>query len=80
MITKIQKWGNSQGVRIPKAFLDALDLSAGDQVQVKREGDTIVIRKINKEDPTKRMFEEYFHKPFDQITLNDLAGGQRQKR
>lgn len=74
MITKIQKWGNSQGIRIPKAFLDALSLSVGDQVQVQREGDMIVIKKVNKEESTKEMLEAYFKKPFDQITIQDLIG------
>lgn len=74
MITKIQKWGNSQGIRIPKAFLDALGLSIGDQVQIQREGDMIVIKKIDRTESTKEMLEAYFKKPFDQITIQDLTG------
>ena len=31
MQATIQKWGNSQGIRIPKAFLDALNMAENDE-------------------------------------------------
>ena len=31
MQAAIQKWGNSQGIRIPKAFLDALNMAENDE-------------------------------------------------
>lgn len=34
MHTKIQKWGNSQGLRIPKVVLDEIQSSIGDEVEV----------------------------------------------
>ena len=34
MATKIQKWGNSLGVRIPKALAEQLGLTAGTRVEV----------------------------------------------
>jgi len=48
MESRIQKWGNSNGVRIPKVFLDALDLNSDDLVDIKREEDKIVITKLKK--------------------------------
>lgn len=45
MYTTIQKWGNSQGIRIPKQLLEALDLRESDRVEMVRHQDTIVIRK-----------------------------------
>lgn len=48
MITSIQKWGNSQGVRIPKAIMRAAGLSASCPVKIVAEPDRIVIHKINK--------------------------------
>ena len=39
MITKIQKWGNSHGVRLSKDVLRAADLDVGDAVDVEvRDG------------------------------------------
>lgn len=49
MESRIQKWGNSNGIRIPKIILDSLDLKADDIVDIKREEDKIIITKIKKE-------------------------------
>ena len=49
MQTTIQKWGNSQGIRIPKAFLEALGMMENDIVELNRVNDNIVIKKVNKE-------------------------------
>lgn len=48
MQATIQKWGNSQGIRIPKAFLEALGMSENDVVELDRVDDNIVIRKVKK--------------------------------
>jgi antitoxin MazE len=48
MYTTIQKWGNSQGIRIPKQLLEALDLRESDRVVIDRQQDTIIIRKASK--------------------------------
>ena len=43
MITKVQKWGNSQGLRISKELLAGADLAVGDAVEVAAREGTIVI-------------------------------------
>lgn len=48
MQATIQKWGNSQGIRIPKAFLEALGMSENDVVELDRVDNNIVIRKVKK--------------------------------
>ena len=48
MISSIQKWGNSQGVRLPKNILSAAGLSASCAVKIVAEPDRIVIQKIEK--------------------------------
>lgn len=45
MYATIQKWGNSQGVRIPKHLLEALGLKESDKVEIDRVRDTITIRR-----------------------------------
>lgn len=42
----IQKWGNSQGIRIPKAFLDAMGMSENDAVELQRVDNAIIIKKL----------------------------------
>lgn len=49
MQATIQKWGNSQGIRIPKAFLEALGMSENEVVELDRVNDNIVIKKTKKE-------------------------------
>lgn len=58
MRATIQKWGNSQGIRIPKAFLDALGMIENDSVELNREGDNLVITKTKKE--TELTLEDIF--------------------
>ena len=48
MQATIQKWGNSQGIRIPKAFLEALGMMENDIVELSRVDDNIVIKKAEK--------------------------------
>ncbi|MBC7754350.1 MAG: AbrB/MazE/SpoVT family DNA-binding domain-containing protein, partial [Moraxellaceae bacterium] len=43
MSVKIQKWGNSLGVRIPKAVIEKANLSEHSEVEVESKNGTIVI-------------------------------------
>lgn len=45
MITKIKKWGNSDGIRIPSTYLKNLDLKTDDLVDISSEDDKIIITK-----------------------------------
>jgi antitoxin MazE len=43
MVTKIQKWGNSQGLRLAKRVLEDARLAVGDDVDVTARDGLIVI-------------------------------------
>jgi len=43
MVTKIQKWGNSQGLRLAKQILEEMHISIGDPVDVSTRDGVIVI-------------------------------------
>ncbi|MBN1103245.1 MAG: AbrB/MazE/SpoVT family DNA-binding domain-containing protein [Deltaproteobacteria bacterium] len=43
MVTKIQRWGNSQGLRLAKQVLEDARLSVGDDVEVTARDGLIVI-------------------------------------
>ena len=45
MVTKIQKWGNSLAVRIPKALADEAGLEQGKAVDLRYEDGELRIRK-----------------------------------
>ena len=62
MQTTIVKWGNSHGIRLPKAFLNNINIVENDPVEIKLEDEKIVIKKIKtKERKTlkQRLFEFY---------------------
>jgi len=48
MQTTIVKWGNSQGVRLPKHILNSANLSDRDAIELFVEGNTIIIKKSKK--------------------------------
>lgn len=45
MNSNIQKWGNSQAIRLPKAILEIAQLKENEAVQIFAEQDTIIIKK-----------------------------------
>lgn len=46
MITRIQKWGTSQGLRLSKELLSDADLAVGDAVEVSARDGTVVMSPI----------------------------------
>ncbi|MCI0336392.1 MAG: AbrB/MazE/SpoVT family DNA-binding domain-containing protein [Acidobacteria bacterium] len=45
MVAKIQKWGNSQGLRLTKHVLDDAGISIGDDVEIIVGKNEIIIKK-----------------------------------
>ena len=63
MEARIQKWGNSDGIRIPSSILKSLNIKTNDILNIEQEGDKIIIsvpkkKKISLED----RFKEYHGK------------------
>ena len=69
MYATVQKWGNSQGIRIPKALLDTLGIFENDRVELVQQEDSITIKKVTA--PRQKTLEErltaFYGKPLDQI-------------
>lgn len=53
MLTKIQKWGNSQGLRLAKTLLQEIQASIGDEVKLYTQEGKIII------EPVKQVREKY---------------------
>lgn len=69
MYATIQKWGNSNGLRIPKALLEALGIRENDRVELTQTNDTITIRKAAAA-PHKTLEERltaFYGKPVEEI-------------
>ncbi len=48
MVTKIQKWGNSQGLRLARQVLESACISVGDAVDVVARDGIIVIAPVRR--------------------------------
>jgi len=60
METKVQKWGNSSGIRIPSSILKSLNISINDYVTISEEDKKIIITKSKKRQVSlKTLFENY---------------------
>ncbi len=47
MLTKIQKWGNSQGIRFPREVLRKAHISVGDNVDISVQTGKILVKPAN---------------------------------
>lgn len=59
MITRIQKWGNSQGIRIPKFILEAVHWNGNEKLVVSTENDKIIIERAEKRKNIKELFADF---------------------
>ena len=48
MVTKLQKWGNSLGLRIPKSFAAEARVEAGSIVDIRVESGTLLVRPVRR--------------------------------
>lgn len=53
MASTVKRWGNSLGIRIPKAIASQVDLRDGSEVEIVAEGGLLTIR------PAKRRRRKY---------------------
>jgi antitoxin MazE len=54
MLAKIQKWGNSQGIRIPKSLLADVHMDVGDEVNVSAKDGSLIVT------PAQRTRKKYY--------------------
>ena len=67
MTTTIVKWGNSRGVRLPKPFLESLNIKDNDLVDVLTDNGKIIIRKKYQHKTLRQRIEEYHGKEFADV-------------
>ena len=71
MTTTIQKWGNSQGIRIPKFILETLHWSGSEQLVVTAKDDKIIIEGTLIS-PVKIFFRGRISKNFSLIIMENI--------
>lgn len=63
MTTTIQKWGNSQGIRIPKMLLDTVKWNENEKIIIVVDNGKLVMEKAkSKRKNIKELFENYNEK------------------
>lgn len=69
MFATIQKWGNSQGLRIPKSLLESCGLRENDRVELIQNPDGITIKRtpITKHKTLEERLVEFYGKPIEEI-------------
>lgn len=68
----ISKWGNSSGIRLPMSVTKALGARVGDRLSYEIKGDAVVFQKKK---TAEQMYEDFYGKPFSEITTEDLGAG-----
>lgn len=59
MTTTIQKWGNSQGIRLPKILLDSINWQENEELEIKAENGKLVIEKKNERKNIAELFADF---------------------
>ncbi|WP_334330516.1 AbrB/MazE/SpoVT family DNA-binding domain-containing protein [Companilactobacillus sp. HBUAS59699] len=62
--TKISKWGNSNGLRIPQEILDEVSIKRNDEVDLIVDKGELIIKKRNVPSSLEELFKDYKGKPF----------------
>ncbi len=68
MLSKVQKWGNSQGLRFPKTILKEALIEVGDEVNISVQDGKIIVELLNKLHNTRSLRELVSRIPKDYRT------------
>lgn len=70
MNVAVSKWGNSLGIRVPVMIAESMGLQAGDLITFELKDGGMFMKK---EQSTSQMFEQFYGKPFSELTQDDLG-------
>ncbi|PGH24214.1 AbrB/MazE/SpoVT family DNA-binding domain-containing protein [Fusobacterium animalis] len=81
-VLRVQKWGNSQGIRLPKKILKDLGIDINDKIEIILNGEEIILKKIKKYTNLDDLFKDYkgdYRKDFDEFEFFGEAQGREFK-
>jgi antitoxin MazE len=78
MQATIGKWGNSRGIRLPKALLEIANLAENDTVEITAEENSLTLTKVETRRKTIQERFEGFEGEYDAVTIDwgDPVGGE----
>jgi len=71
---KIQKWGNSQGIRFPKSVMEEAEIAVGDEVEVKVRRGEIVVKPLRRVRGRYRLKDLVARMPADYVPTEEDWG------
>ena len=72
---RVNKWGNSLGIRFPSEFVDLIQLKEKSLVEIKADGEKLVITKLKDDTPRKTLQELFEMYPADYIEDEEIEWG-----
>lgn len=60
MVAVVQKWGNSNAIRVPKVILNELSIKENDQISMDIVDDSIIIKKSNAHKTLKQRIKDFY--------------------
>lgn len=81
-VLRVQKWGNSQGIRLPKKILKDLGININDKIEISLNGEEIILKKVKKYTSLDDLFKDYrgdYRKDFDEFEFFGEAQGREFK-
>ena len=58
-VLRVQKWGNSQGIRLSKKILKDLGIDVNDKIEISLNDGEIILRKVKKYIDLDDLFKDY---------------------
>ena len=72
---RVNKWGNSLGIRFPSEFVDSVQLKEKSLVEIKTDGEKLIITKLKEDVPKKTLRELFEMYPVDYIEDEEVEWG-----
>ena len=72
---RVNRWGNSLGIRFPNEFVDNVQLKEKSLVEIISDGERLIITKIKEKEPRKSIQELFAEYPADYIEDEELDWG-----
>jgi len=72
---RVNRWGNSLGIRFPNEFVENAHLEEMSLVEITSDGDRLIITKVKEKERRKTIQELFAEYPADYIEDNEIDWG-----
>ena len=77
MEIKVQKWGNSLAIRIPKSYAKDIDITQGSVINISKDKDTILLKPKKKKEKLQELLSKIEEVDIhEEIDFGDSAGSE----